>query len=295
MGSLESVHHLNQSVAIRNMVSIGKLDLTYIPANMSTAGQEAINRFLTNLWIYEQVLQPAETLLVFQTDSMLCANSPISLNDLADYDWVGAPWNPQGKGGGNGGLSIRKVSAIIDVLRHQVRADNSDPEDVWLSERLMSRPNARMANGSQEIAFSGEINSGELEDVWDGHSPKKPNYHGYIKGIDDWREGFYEPAGYHTGGGGETLHPAIWGSPELRKHLFSYCPEMKMTLNMDAAYYVPGSCNGKWRRDLNDDTAEVDLVGDEEIEEWGPEWEKYTRRGVDEQGYPYLPSNLSPW
>lgn len=71
MGSEESVAAINASVAIQHQVNIGKLDLTYIPKNMSTAGQELISRFLTNLWLYETVLQPAEWLLVFQTDSEL--------------------------------------------------------------------------------------------------------------------------------------------------------------------------------------------------------------------------------
>lgn len=70
MGSNESVAHVNKSAAIQRQVSAGKLDLTYIPTNMSVAGQEMISRFLTNLWLYETVLQPAEWLLVFQTDSM---------------------------------------------------------------------------------------------------------------------------------------------------------------------------------------------------------------------------------
>lgn len=289
MGSIESVHAVNQSLAIRNMVAIGKLDLTYIPANMSTAGQEMISRFLTNRWLYEQVLQPAENLLVFQTDSMLCANARMSINEWIGYDWVGAPWNPKGKGGGNGGLSLRKVSSILDVLRQQTRADNSDPEDVWLAERLSARPGAKMANGSLELTFSGEMFGGLGEDVWDGHSPKSPNNHGYIKGIDDWREGFYEPMGYHTGGSGETLHSGIWGTPEMRKHIWEYCPEMQMTLQMYAAYYVPGTCNNHWKRD-------GDIIGDTAVEDWGTDWKEYVlRRGVDENGYPYLPANVVPW
>jgi hypothetical protein len=140
MGSVESVKLINISTAIQHQVEIGKLDLTYIPSNMSTSSQEHISRFLTNLWLYETVLQPAENLLVFQTDSILCANSMQSLNDFLDYDWVGAPWNPNSRFGGNGGLSLRRVSSIIEVLRNQKRVDGSQPEDVWLTERLGHRP-----------------------------------------------------------------------------------------------------------------------------------------------------------
>ena len=69
MGSEHSISLVNNSAAIRRQVSVGKLDLTYIPKNMTTSGSEEISQFLTNLWIYEVVLQPAEWLLIFQTDS----------------------------------------------------------------------------------------------------------------------------------------------------------------------------------------------------------------------------------
>lgn len=69
MGSEESVAYINASAAIRYQVSLGRLDLTYIPKNMSVAGQEQISQFLTTLWVYDSLLQPAENLLVFQTDS----------------------------------------------------------------------------------------------------------------------------------------------------------------------------------------------------------------------------------
>jgi hypothetical protein len=287
MGSPESVASINSSYAIRNQVAIGKLDLTYIPSNMTTGSQEEISRFLTNLWIYEVVLQPAEWLLVFQTDSILCANSRQSVNNWLEYDWVGAPWNPQGRFGGNGGLSLRRVSAIIDVLRNQVREEFGAPEDVWLTERLGHRPGAHLANGTASLTFSGEMFSGEEEKIehakGKGSRKKKPadggidsvaDDEGWVEGIDDWRDGFYEPMGYHTGGSGTTLHSGIWGTPELRKHIWDYCPEVKMTFSMDAAEYVPGDCNSNWKRD----GLELD-------------W----RREVDENGYPYLPPNLVPW
>ncbi|KAL8685962.1 MAG: hypothetical protein Q9218_007439, partial [Villophora microphyllina] len=153
MGSPESVQSVKTSRAIKRQVGAGKLDLTYIPRNMSTGGQEQISRFLTTLWLYETVLQPAEWLLVFQTDSLspsyplspqqnqdmltandevkgiLCANSEATIDSWLDYDWVGAPWSPTSRYGGNGGLSLRRVSSIIQILRSQSRIPNSDPED----------------------------------------------------------------------------------------------------------------------------------------------------------------------
>lgn len=251
MGSIESVASINKSFAIQQQVQLGKLDLTYIPSNMSTAGQEMISQFLTSLYLYETLLQPAEWLLVFQTDSMLCANNRHTVDDFLEYDWIGAPWNPTGQWGGNGGLSIRRVSRIVDILHNQKRADKSQPEDVWLSERLAHHPRAKVANGSISLEFSGENFRG-IEQRIDPAAPAAYNdtmeviRHTLVKGIDDWREGFYEPMGYHTGGSSKYLHSGIWGDPLRRNHLYRYCPEIKMTLEMNLAKYLPGSCNAVW-------------------------------------------------
>lgn len=257
---------INQSTAIQHKQNIGKLDLTLIPPNMSTSGREEVSRFFTTLWLYETVLAPAKHLLIFQTDSILCANSQKSLNNWLDYDWVGAPWNPDGRYGGNGGLSLRSVDAIIDVLRNQERLPNSEPEDVWLTERLGARPNAKMANGTTSLTFSAENWSGEGEKVGEENAKKMKEKLGklgigqpepedkakiaadgkWIPELDEWRKGFYEPMGYHTGSSGWDLHPPIWGTKELRQHIYDYCPEVKMTLYMDASEYIPGECGATW-------------------------------------------------
>lgn len=296
MGSVESIESLNKSMAIREQVRVGKLDLTYIPSNMSVSSQEEISRFLTNLWLYETVLAPAEWLLIFQTDSILCANSQRNLNDFLGYDWIGAPWNPGSRFGGNGGLSIRRISAIIDVLRSQTRADFSEAEDVWLAERLGHRPNAMMADATVSSTFSGEMHTGKTVHIASDKETSQYNstleaaeQGELVRGIDDWREGFYEPMGYHTGGSGIWLHSPIWGSPRLRKHIWDYCPEIKMTLAMDAAKYVPGNCGAYWKRDvLGDDyhmedsgALDIDLGHGTEI--------------IDGVEYPLLPPGLTPF
>jgi hypothetical protein len=228
MGSDESLAWVKQSTAVQNQVDAGKMDLTHIPRNMSVAGTEQISVFLTNLWVYETLLAPAEWLLVFQTDSMLCGNTEQSLNDWLEYDWVGAPWSLRDKGGGNGGLSLRKVSSIIEILKHQVRLPKSDPEDVWLSNRLSQRIGAKVANGTQENAFSGEM-------IWSER-----------------------PMGYHLGGSGKILHSGSWGTPEKREYIYQWCPEIKMIMEMDHKHYVPGDCNNNWKRSEEDSS--LDLV-----------------------------------
>ena len=147
----------------------------------------------------------------------MCANNKGTLDDWLEYDWVGAPWSGDSRYGGNGGLSLRRVSSIIQVLLHQRRQAWSEPEDVWLTERLGHLPNSRVANGSMSLQFSGES-------IW-----------------------FEEPLGYHTGGGGNIMAGGIWGTEQRRQHVFDYCPEMKMTLNMDATAFMPDLCETVWK------------------------------------------------
>ncbi|KAG9244366.1 hypothetical protein BJ878DRAFT_73733 [Calycina marina] len=293
MGSQDSVAYLNTSRAIQSHVGDGKLDLAYIPSNMTTGSQEEISVFLTTLWLYEEVLQPAEWLLVFQTDSILCSNSRQDLNSWLEYDWVGAPWVLNSGGGGNGGLSMRRVSRIVDILRTHKRQPNGPPEDVFLSGLLESRTGSKMANGTISLKFSGEQYPGAGEkstaEIIDGkvvgETEDAVGNGELIKGIDDWRDGHYEPMGYHIGNSGAALHAGIWGKLDARKHIWSYCPEIKMILQMDARRYVPGDCGTNWKRDTygGDNQQGLDDAGQPNVEM------------IDGEMYDRLPPNLMAW
>jgi hypothetical protein len=102
-----------------------------------------------------------------------------------------------------------------------MRQPNTDPEDVWFSDRLLLLPGGTPANGSVSVAFSQETVVDEM----------------------------ILPLGFHSGGGG-FVHPgAILGSPARRNRIWEYCPEMRLALQgLDAAEYVKGECNGNWRR-----------------------------------------------
>lgn len=123
LGSVESVVFLNNSLAVRMQVRSGKLDLRELPLGFSSKGQEPLSQTLTSVefwrwlggkdtWDWEDPYvdeeeaeaeeerngvvpgrrPQVEWVLIFQTDSILCANSKASLNDWLHYDWVGAPW-----------------------------------------------------------------------------------------------------------------------------------------------------------------------------------------------------------
>lgn len=101
--------------------------------------------------------------------------------------------------GGNGALSLRRVSAVKQVLRFQTRLHNSDPADRWLSMRMGLLPDAKMAPGSKEAEFS-------VENIW--HD---------------------KPMGYRLDG---ILPDSVWGDQAQRKKIYAYCPEVKIIHEM---------------------------------------------------------------
>jgi len=70
---------------------------------------------------------PTETMLIFQTDTMIL--EPQLLHTFLSYDYVGAPW-PCGDVG-NGGLSLRKKSKMITITQTVIPCDIN--EDVYFS------------------------------------------------------------------------------------------------------------------------------------------------------------------
>ncbi|RAL59654.1 hypothetical protein DID88_000287 [Monilinia fructigena] len=155
----------------------------------------------TNPELYK-FLSPAEHLLVFQPDSILCTKAPTTLNDFLQYDYVGAPWSAQSTYGGNGGLSLRRVSSILKVLEKERRKPGDGQlEDLWLSNTLNKLQGTKMANAKVSKSFS-------VESIWDE-----------------------APLGYHIGWLG-VHHGQIWDKPEYVSHIMNYCPEVKIILGM---------------------------------------------------------------
>lgn len=86
LGSNISLSHVNASMAIRLHQESGKWKLREVPSNTSYGPGAQINHMFTDLSFYQKYLDSAEWLLVFQTDSILCAPSEISLDEWLEYD-----------------------------------------------------------------------------------------------------------------------------------------------------------------------------------------------------------------
>ena len=226
LGTEESSRILRNSGTAKKYQDWGKLRIGTIERWAAAWGprwddlgiDEMHSRLLTNTTFYEEELTGVENLFVFHSDGVLCANSFKDLNDWLEYDWVGAPWyshrssdnltleltsvhrNNGARFGGNGGLSLRKVSSIKEVLKFQTRLDHSFSEDAWISSRMGLLPDAHMCDPVLEREFA-------VEDVWQER-----------------------PMGYHVNPAGWSNE--VWGDRDKRRMIYDFCPEVKIILDM---------------------------------------------------------------
>lgn len=71
------------------------------------------NKLLTDIHLY--YLIPTEMFLIFQLDTLLSDIYHDNIYNFMNYDYVGAPWSFSLKGG-NGGLSLRRKSKMIEII-----------------------------------------------------------------------------------------------------------------------------------------------------------------------------------
>lgn len=224
MGSPEAIAFLRSTPLIQRFEAAGKLEILSLPSNYSLKDRETISQMFTDPHLYSSILSPAEHLLVFQPDSIFCAASPRTLNDFLEYDWIGAPWSKTAQYGGNGGLSLRKVSKILQVLGKESRREGDGAlEDLWLSQRLNGLSGSKMANATISKSFS-------VESVWD-ESPL-----GYHVG---WLGVHHEQVScvgvLDDGFGCANFEIQIWDDEKQVDHVLEYCPEVKVILGMKLA------------------------------------------------------------
>jgi len=130
-------------------------DVALIDAGVDAIDMERFNDLLTHPSFWEQL--PSETLLMFQTDSILRRRG---IDDFLEFDYVGAPWMHALISGeetgpvGNGGLSLRKKSAMLEILAHHEREPDLQ-EDQFFS-RWLYRDGHRMPSLTTASLFSTE-------------------------------------------------------------------------------------------------------------------------------------------
>lgn len=91
IGSPSSVTMVGRSIPVKHQQIVGKLDLMVLPEPWDISSKEMVYRTLTDMRFYDEFLPGVEWLLKYEYDSILCANSDVSLNEWLDWHWAGAP------------------------------------------------------------------------------------------------------------------------------------------------------------------------------------------------------------
>jgi hypothetical protein len=115
-------------------IRMGRIVIRPLAEGVWFPNWDSVSRFLTTSWLWED-LAPAEYILLFQSDSVLCSNAIRSVDDFFEYDYIGAPIHPAWGAGYNGGLSLRKRSTIMRVLTDWTYMPGQGSEDQWYYAR----------------------------------------------------------------------------------------------------------------------------------------------------------------
>lgn len=130
--SAENFGSFTTSQALLRHQKSGRVVIRSLPEGLFFPNWDSVSNFLTTPWLWND-LAPADHVLIFQSDSVLCANSVRSVEDFFEYDYVGAPIAPELGVGYNGGLSLRKRSTMLRVLEEFQWGGG--PEDQWYFAR----------------------------------------------------------------------------------------------------------------------------------------------------------------
>ena len=97
---------------ILKLVKRGQVVLTPIPKEYRKMRRKLL---LVQPWIWKAMM--SERVLIFDGNTVLCANSLFQISDFYGFDYIGTPWlSVKGKGG-EGYLSMRNRTTMLAVLQ----------------------------------------------------------------------------------------------------------------------------------------------------------------------------------
>jgi len=159
------------SAPFKRLIDEHRIAVKFLPPTVDFSKRLDVSRFLTEAWLWEQ-LAPAGHVLIFQSDSILCSGSALTVNDFLEYDFVGAPIDALYGEGYNGGLSLRNRSMVLDIITESnwntefESAENKQEqgvefEDQWFYQKMKAlegqgKPAARLPSVDVAKTFSVE-------------------------------------------------------------------------------------------------------------------------------------------
>lgn len=158
----------NEELVNRIVESIG--DVHLVKLNVNNLNMNEYNQLCVSEELYNSI--PTENILMFQIDTILRKDIP---ENLLQYSYIGAPWrldlpwSGTTDGIGNGGLSLRRRSAMLNILKyfnHPLRGRIN--EDVYFS---MGCKQLKLNRPTYEIAKSFSVETVFYDDPIGLHKP----------------------------------------------------------------------------------------------------------------------------
>lgn len=171
------------SPAFQRHLASGRIEVRFLPKdNEPLTSSQAVSRFLTSPWLWEQVSR-ATRILLFQTDSVICSKSQVAVDEYLQYDFVGAPIDPKYGKGYNGGLSIRNPRLFLQIAREvDFGTSGQGFEDQFFYLELQKR-GAEMP--PEEVAKTFAVETVYYETPLGYHQPQRWQAD-KMKDIEDW-------------------------------------------------------------------------------------------------------------
>jgi hypothetical protein len=159
-----------------------RISVRFLPhSRVHVSNHQARSSTLAKTWFWEQ-LAPAEHVLLFQSDSILCANSHHRIEDFLEYDFVGTPILEEegvdrhgGKviGSLDSGLSLRNRSMVLDIIKasdfesESAYANNMEmSEDQWFYQKMLQLPLRPDGRSGARLPSVKIATSFSVETIW---------------------------------------------------------------------------------------------------------------------------------
>ena len=131
-GEGQSLNGIQINTGLQRLVDSGVVKLVVIPPNIIQKYKMRKIYMMLDPWIWENI--PTNKVLVFGGDSVICSNSPYNISHFLSYDYIGAPWIDYHGLGGDGDMSIRSKSLMLNIIKSEYNklSDAEKLTEYWL-------------------------------------------------------------------------------------------------------------------------------------------------------------------
>jgi Protein of unknown function (DUF5672) len=193
-----SSSNLSDSAPFNEGLSNGQFRIRSLPRDIQLTNHKAVSSFLTKPWVWEQ-LAPADHILLFQADSIICANAQQHVDDYLQYDMIGAPIADGAGQGYHGGLSLRNRKKMLQIVRknnweeawetaqlnkaHQAENDRLVNEQIGkerLAKEMQEQPYEEHSQQQDKKQEKRQVEPGREAGQYEEAAPPTPPSHTYI-------------------------------------------------------------------------------------------------------------------